>query len=185
LSHLRESSATAAPTRRISIREIQRRDAPVIQTLASDREVAATSLLPHPYPEEGATAFIERSIRQRSAGTDFVFAVVAGDELVGVSGLHDLGGEPPSLELGYWIGRPFWRRGYGASAAAQVAEWAFRSLQIGRLTAHCLERNLASVRILEGLGFLVTSREANLNPKWAADDIVIRYELPRSRWAPG
>jgi RimJ/RimL family protein N-acetyltransferase len=82
--------------------------------------------------------------------------------------------------LGYWIGKPYWGRGYGSAGAAQVVQWGFENLPLDRLTACCLERNPVSVRILEGLGFRFLGKEPNTNPKWLPTDVILRYELTRA-----
>lgn len=168
--------------RGVAIRPIAAADAETVQRLASDPAVAATTTIPSPYPAGGAGEFIRRSLSQREAGTDFVFALVSRGRLVGVCALHGLGGEPVSAELGYWIGTPYWRRGYASSGAAQVVRWGFENLPAARFTAACLERNAASRRVLEKLGFEEANREPNTNPKWLPTDVVLRYEIHRERW---
>lgn len=160
-------------------------DAGAVQALASDPAIAATTTIPSPYPPDGAREFIHRSIAQRGEGTDFVFAVVAGDRLVGACALHGVTGTPPRAELGYWIGRPYWGRGYASSATRQIVRWAFGELAADLLTAQCLEHNRASRRVLEKLGFRVRHRAPNTNPKWLPEDVLLRYELSRTEWRRG
>ena len=55
--------------------------------------------------------------------------------------------------IGYWIGAPFARQGYGRAAIASVVEYAFQEMKLNRLEAACQPDNAASVRLLENSGF--------------------------------
>ena len=55
--------------------------------------------------------------------------------------------------LGYWVGVPYWRRGYAKEAAAAAVGWACRA-GLFRLRASVLADNVASRRLLAGLGFV-------------------------------
>jgi [ribosomal protein S5]-alanine N-acetyltransferase len=55
--------------------------------------------------------------------------------------------------LGYWMGRPFTRRGYMTAAVRAVIPFAFSSLRLHRLEAACIPTNSASIRLLEITGF--------------------------------
>ena len=167
----------------VELRELRREDAPAIQALAEDPAIGATTLLPQPYPPDGAATFIARAIANRTAGSEYVFAVVAGGELVGVCGLHEAAPGASEREIGYWIGQPFWNRGYGRAAVAQLVDWAFENLPLERLFAVPLERNEASTRILTSLGFTERSRRANDQKRWLPTDVLVEYSLTRSDWA--
>lgn len=56
-------------------------------------------------------------------------------------------------EIGYWLARPFWGRGLMTNAVGAFVRYAFRELELRRLTAHVFEQNLASARVLEKNGF--------------------------------
>jgi [ribosomal protein S5]-alanine N-acetyltransferase len=55
-------------------------------------------------------------------------------------------------ELGYWIGVPFWNRGYGTEAGAAVLGFAFDTLHLNSVIAHYFVRNAASGRVLQKIG---------------------------------
>jgi RimJ/RimL family protein N-acetyltransferase len=71
-------------------------------------------------------------------------------QLVGACGL----GRRPSgaVELGYWIARPFWGRGFATEACTALIDIA-RSLGLERIEGSHFLDNLASGRVLEKLGF--------------------------------
>jgi RimJ/RimL family protein N-acetyltransferase len=60
-----------------------------------------------------------------------------------------------NVELGYWIARPYWGRGYATEAGRALVAIA-RALGIARLEASHFLDNPASGRVLEKLGFQST-----------------------------
>lgn len=136
----------------VTIRLLESQDAEAIQRLASDARIAATTRIPHPYPEHGARDFVAAQIAAREKGTAWTFAIIDGGDLVGACGIEGLGRDEPP-ELGYWVGTPYWGRGYATGAVKLVLEFAFRDLRLDRVRAHALEYNTASRRVLEKCGF--------------------------------
>lgn len=55
-------------------------------------------------------------------------------------------------ELGYWIGAPFWGRGFATEAARALLSYAFEQLGLQRVEASYLPENEASGKVLEKLG---------------------------------
>ncbi|HEV7667471.1 MAG TPA: GNAT family N-acetyltransferase [Thermoanaerobaculia bacterium] len=168
-----------------------------IQALAEDPAIGATTNLPEPYPADGAEQFVRAAIEKRASGEERLFAVIAdpadpidpeGPRLVGVCGLLGIrdgagdAGPSAQAELGYWIGRPYWGRGYATAAARLAIDLAFRDLATERLIAMCLDSNAASWRILEKLGFRFTDFGSNPHPKWSPETRFAQFELPREVW---
>lgn len=89
----------------------------------------------------------------RAAGTFYGFVIEAGDEVVGHIGLKHVDRARGEAELGYWVGRPFWGRGYASEAARLALDVAFGALGLEEVYAHVLTRNPASARVLEKAGF--------------------------------
>ncbi len=157
--------------------------APAIQELASDPEIARTTNLPEPYPEDGARVFVRDSLAGRERADQFDFAVLADGRLVGVCGLRAI--EDGGATIGYWIGRPFWSRGYATAAARGVVRFAFSELGLRTLHACCLEHHRASRRVLEKAGFRHAGSERDPGPKWGPGDRFASYLLERRRWVEG
>ena len=150
-------------TARLLLRSLEHGDIPAIARLAGEREVAATTaLIPHPYTEDDARSFLERSNKDFGDGRTITFAIaaLAGNELLGTVALT-LTPLHQRAELGYWIGMPFWGRGYGTEAAAAVVSFGFETLRLHRICAFHFRGNIASRRVLEKVGMRHegTSRE--------------------------
>ena len=176
------SRAAASAPGRVELEPIDLRHALAIQRLASDPTIGATSNVTVPYPSDGAVRFIRQAVRQWRAGKDFVFAVVASGEAVGACSLLGVGGVPRGAELGYWIGRPYWGRGYATDAARRVVGFGFRDLALQRIRSSCLVRNPASGRVLQKVGFRQKGIGGNPDPKWKPTDRFVLFELSRSDW---
>jgi ribosomal-protein-alanine N-acetyltransferase len=125
-----------------------------VQELASDPLVAATSNLPSPYPRDGARAWVEHAREQWQIGRLYAFAVIDSTEgLVGVSSLMAVDRSQGRGSLGYWMGRPYWGRGYATAGARLVVSFGFGELGLTVIGATCLTENAASSRVLRKLGF--------------------------------
>jgi RimJ/RimL family protein N-acetyltransferase len=79
---------------------------------------------------------------------------VPGNGVIGSAGMGEHEGEP---ELGYWIAREHWGRGYATEAAGAVLRIA-RTLGHRRVVAGHFTDNPASGRVLRKLGFIPTGR---------------------------
>ena len=74
---------------------------------------------------------------------------------VGSIGLHhnDLAKKEDEAELGYWIGVPYWGRGFVPEAARELLRHAFEDLKLNRVWCGYYDGNLKSKRVQEKLGF--------------------------------
>lgn len=163
----------------VTLEPIALKHADAVQRLASNPDVVATTNLPEPYPDNGATEWIEYVRPRHEAGEEFAFAILNQDNtLVGVVGLVDVTDD--DAELGFWIGKPFWGRGYATAAAREAVRFAFGTAGVEHVFARPLQRNDASQRVLEKLGFEARQVETHEHPKWTDDDAVVRYTLAAS-----
>jgi ribosomal-protein-alanine N-acetyltransferase len=140
-------------TERLLLRYYTLIDAPAMRSLINTREVAFNTLrIPYPYPEGEAERWISTHEEGRKNG-DYPFAVVLqqGDALIGTVGLH-VKPDHNNAEIGYWIGVPYWGRGYASEAAAAVVRFGFQSLSLNRIHANHFSRNPASGRVLQKIG---------------------------------
>jgi [ribosomal protein S5]-alanine N-acetyltransferase len=157
-----------------------------VQALASDPLIAATSNVPHPYPSDGAATWIRYTLAQRELGYEVNFAIIScstsAEVLVGVCGVLNIAGTPRRGELGYWIGVPYWNRGYASMAARELVSTVFRDHGIDRLYSSCLVRNAASFRVLEKAGFRHVGFGTHPDSKWGPDDRFAMFELTKQEW---
>jgi ribosomal-protein-alanine N-acetyltransferase len=89
------------------------------------------------------------------------------------------------MELGYWIGEPFWGNGYVVEACRALLRHAFAEYEPERMQARVIAGNGASARVLAKLGFRAegTLRKALLR-RGRFEDVHI-FSLLRDEWAGG
>jgi RimJ/RimL family protein N-acetyltransferase len=110
-------------TDRLVLRAPVATDAPLIAELANDPVIARnTARLPHPYGLAEAEAFLS-AVAAQDPRRNRTFAVEDRQfGLVGVLGFDER--RPQQTEVGYWLGRPFWGRGYATEALVGALRWA-------------------------------------------------------------
>ncbi|MBM7601667.1 RimJ/RimL family protein N-acetyltransferase [Virgibacillus halotolerans] len=140
-------------TDRLILRSYKVSDAPTAQKLAGERGLAETTFLPHPYTLEAAKEWIQGHSKLIEAGSAYPFAVTmeSTKELIGtmtirVDKLHNKG------ELAYWIGRPYWGKGYATEAAQLIIDFGFNELNLNRIWAPIMSKNKASCKVMEKVG---------------------------------
>lgn len=183
------SSRPTLLTERLRLRPFQASDALDLKRLAGERVIADTTLnVPHPYPLEAAKEWIaghEELWRERRQMVCAVTVDRGGSEegaLVGSAGLRlDL--QHSRGELGYWIGVPYWRRGYATEAARAVLDFGFRALGLHRIHAQVLGGNAASDRVLLKLGLRQEGHLREHYLKWGEPEDARIYGILRKEWA--
>jgi RimJ/RimL family protein N-acetyltransferase len=174
----RDDIVPVLATARLVLRAPRRGDVKAIASLANDRRIAAnTARIPHPYGIEDAEQFIA-SVNKREG--EACFAVTLDGAPVGVCSV-DLREDGP--EVGYWLGVPYWGRGFATEAVHALIDHAFGDLEHEALISGARVNNPASRRVLEKCGFQWTgvrlSRIRAINSAAPID----RFRLDRGLWA--
>lgn len=140
-----------ARTPRLLLRPGFPEDAPALAGALADHGIARNlANVPWPYSMRDAEAFLA-SPRDPVLPSLLIFERGEGaPELAGACGL----GRRPSgsVEIGYWIARPFWGLGYATEACTALVEIA-RVLGLPSLEGSHFIDNPASARVLDKLGF--------------------------------
>jgi [ribosomal protein S5]-alanine N-acetyltransferase len=155
-------------TARLLLRSFEREDIPAIVRLAAAPEIAATTLnIPHPYSEDNARNFLAKANEDFRAGSSISFAIsiLPALDLCGAVGLS-IAEAQGRAELGYWIGVPFWGKGYATEAASAAVAFGFEALRLHRIYAQCFAGNAASQRVLEKIGLRYEGRSRQHIKKW-------------------
>lgn len=142
-------------TDRLIIRPLDENDVPALFPIMNDPEVTGNLLIPHPYPQDRVLMWIRNSRDAMDTDERYELGVVPKDidRAIGICSLYRVSWEHLSAELVYWIGKPYWGRGYITEAARKVLEFGFLDLGLERICVGCFTRNKASARVIEKLGF--------------------------------
>jgi RimJ/RimL family protein N-acetyltransferase len=140
-----------ARTPRLLLRPGFPEDAPALAAAIGDRMIARNlAVVPWPYTLRDAEAFLA-SPRDPVLPSLLMFERTDGPpRLIGASGLGRRASG--AVELGYWIARTAWGRGFATEAGRALIDIA-RALGLAQLEASHFIDNPASARVLDKLGF--------------------------------
>jgi RimJ/RimL family protein N-acetyltransferase len=164
-------------TERLILRRPHRDDVAELAQLANNRRVAdMLARMPFPYSEAHAEDFVRRT--GEGQGCTYALTLSTTAAFIGCAGLDPT---PKGLALGYWIGEPFWGKGYGTEAAHALVDLAFRNSEIDQLLVSCRVINEASRRVIHKCGFQYTGQ--GMMDSLAAGRVATEhYALSRSTW---
>ena len=171
-------------TERLILRPFDVADAGDVQRLAGEWEIADTTLnIPHPYEDGMAEEWIATHKPRFEEGKLCNFAVTLRDSgnLIGAIGLV-ITRRFDHAELGYWIGKPYWSKGFCTEAGRAVIAYGFTHLGLHRIHASYLARNPASGRVMRNLGM---SREGVLPghvKRWDKYEDLVLFGILKSDW---
>jgi ribosomal-protein-alanine N-acetyltransferase len=118
----------------------------------------------------------QRDLFRRRAGIRWAIVPSGSSASIGTVGLTLSRGEERIAELGVVVARPHWGKGLGTTAARMALRYGFFELGLSEIRAEVLQRNPASIRLLEKAGFkmirvLPTAEEE--------PEVMILYSLTR------
>lgn len=166
-------------TERLTLRPFTLEDAPEVKRLAGDWDIASTTIaIPHPYEDGMAEAWIGTHSEAFEKGELACFAVVlrGAGRLIGAVAL-EIDRDRRYADLGYWIAKPRWGRGYATEAARAVRDYGFEALGLDRIRACHFTRNPASGRVLEKVGMTFDLVIEGYVDKWGALEDVNVYSM--------
>lgn len=171
-------------TRRLILRPFTLSDSEDVRILAGERDIADTTLnIPHPYEEGMAEKWISTHAAGFNENTSHTFAITdrKDGKFLGAIGLT-MQRTHSRAELGYWIGKPYWKNGYCTEAAHAVLEYGFTVLRLNRIFATFMTRNPASGRVMEKLGMKSESIMRQHYKKWDVFEDMAVYGIMKDEW---
>ncbi|HVC58247.1 MAG TPA: GNAT family protein [Candidatus Acidoferrales bacterium] len=148
----------------VYLKSLAMEDADAIQHNANDpelaRDVASSGHFPHPYTRADALEFIQRAVSLYAIMTDLHLGVweASENELIGACALGSIDLKNKRAEIGYWIGKSRWGKGYGKGAVALMLSYGFKVLELNRVYCSVFESNARSIALLRSLGFVEEGR---------------------------
>ena len=139
-------------TERLILRPWEESDAEECYRYAKDDRVGPISGWPVHTDVENSRQIIRDVLRKPE-----IYAIVlkATGLPIGSIGLHrnDLAASDDEMELGYWLGVPYWGRGIVPEAGREMLRHAFVDLNLQRVWCGYYDGNEKSRRVQEKLGF--------------------------------
>ena len=154
-------------TERLTLRRFRATDDVAFQALAGDWEVSRmTSDIPHPLSLADARHWLE------PAAGESRFAIEREGRLIGGAGYFRRASGV--AEVGFWLGRAYWRQGYATEAVAALLRHGFADASQQAFSSSHFIDNPASERVLAKLGF----EPAGTGHIWSVargEDVAARY----------
>jgi RimJ/RimL family protein N-acetyltransferase len=152
--HLHEDFRRILPPfegRLVRLRAPEPEDAPRLNPMFGDPDVLAGLTMPFPQSVAGFLEWIEAARRSEDSAT-FVVETREG-EAIGACDLRHLNLRNRVANLGIWIGKPYWDRGYGTDAVRTLCRFGFRHMNLQRVELQVYADNLRGRRAYEKVGF--------------------------------
>lgn len=152
-------------TERLIIRRFTPLDAKHVYDCCNDYDVVKTTLkMPWPYTMEIAEGWINKQIQNENDGENYELAICFKNDpkkVIGCIALLNIKSEPKRAELGYWVGKKYWRQGIATEAARAMIEYGFNKLGLHSIIARYFDINPASGRVMQkcGMTYVGTMRE--------------------------
>lgn len=151
-------------TERLRIREIEKSDASDLIENINDLEVSKNTLtFPHPYDDKEANWWInkcqEEARRKPRTNYDLVIELKSEKKIIGGIGLTKVDSFQGKAEIGFWLGKKYWRQGLMTEAINAMLDFAFNKLFLRRIDWCAFSENEASNTLAKKMGFVL---EGNL-----------------------
>jgi len=168
---------------RLVLRAPHEEDIDALAHLANNANVATmVSRMPHPYTANDAADFVRRT-KLGEIGK-CVYAITKADNgvFLGCCGVEPTG-DPNTVEIGYWLGEPYWNQGYTTEAAHALIDMVFRTREnVAQIDARCRVTNVASRRVVQKCGFQFQGSGLAASLALGSTVPVEWYRLDRKTW---
>lgn len=141
---------------KIILKDLQISDVEDIYSLAKNENVSRYTLnIPYPYKIEDAIWWVNNAKEKFKTKEQFTFGIFKSDthEFIGGIGLI-VNQNDHKAEIGYWVGEPFWNKGYTTEALKLILDFGFNELKINKLYAQHLVENIASEKVMQKAGMV-------------------------------
>jgi RimJ/RimL family protein N-acetyltransferase len=173
-------------TERLVLRRWQESDSEPFAVINADLEVMEH--FPSPLTRAESDAYIERvesEFERRGFG---LWAVTAGEQLIGFTGLSVPSFEAhftPTVEIGWRFARSSWGQGYGSEAARAALAYGFTEAGLAEIVSFTALVNKRSEALMRRIGMTHDPADDFDHPRLPEGDRLRRhvlYRLTADRW---
>lgn len=170
-------------TERLHLRPLSEEDIPAYERYFIDYEVIRnlTSTVPWPYPADGIKKYFHDFVFPNQGKDRWIWAINEKHAPEQAIGCIDLWREGKPENRGFWLGRPFWGKGYMTEAAEAVMDFAFGPAGFETLVFSNARANHRSSRVKEKTGARLVSVEpaSFVDPALTEREV---WELTKNEW---
>jgi ribosomal-protein-alanine N-acetyltransferase len=139
-------------TERLILSELKKEDLSLVIDYLQDKVFSEyTSNIPYPYTREDAELWLKITMETYEQKKGVTFAIRDKTEtIIGAIGLTDEGSD--KAQMGYWMAKKFWNKGYITEAAKAMVESGFKELGFNKIYATHFLHNPASGKVMQKIG---------------------------------
>lgn len=158
----------------MQLRDVAEADLPTLFGFQLDADASRMAA----FPSRDHDAFMAHWARISNIPTAYKKTILVDGQIVGSLMSWEAEGE---RDVGYWIGKEFWGRGYATRALTLF----LTQIEERPLYAHVAKHNLGSMRVLEKCGFRVAGPDEQVAPTIddGIEEVILILDSP-SRTAP-
>ena len=155
---------------KVRLRPIRATDAEIAHRLVTNEAILSNLVWDGPADEEELYDTYRQWEAELKIRNGYELAIEQPDcpGLMGCIGIR-FPGHPLQADIGYWLGEPFWGKGYMTDAIRLVCHLSFKYLNAVRVYAPVFAGNIGSRRALEKNGFSLDGtirNHVNKRGKW-------------------
>ena len=132
----------------VILRDVTEADLPIFFEQQLDPEATQMAA----FPSRDRDAFMAHWAKIMNNKTNIIKTVLFEGQVAGNIVSWEQSGE---REVGYWIGKEYWGKGIGTKALAKFLGYA----KTRPLYAHVAKHNVASLRVLQKCGFVISGKD--------------------------
>lgn len=169
-------------TERLVLRPPHVVDAEQMAVLADNINIARMlAHMPHPYTIADAEKFITNA--QQNSGRACIYSITEAEtgQLIGVGSLHETP-EDSEPHMGYWIGEPYWGKGYASEAARGLVDLYFKVTNRPILLVSARVNNEASKKVIRKCGGKHIGSSQAVHPLLGETQHLDHFEITRESW---
>lgn len=168
-------------TPRLLLRQPRPSDAVRLTRLINNFAVSGKlARVPYPYKLSDAEWWLGTWRDDKPVGETGFSLELPGEGLIGHCGFHRE--EDGETAVGYWLGEPYWNRGFMTEAATRVIAWYFDMSKAEHLDSGIFAFNKASLAVQKKLGFTEIGVGRKHCLARQEDLRHIQTRLTRARW---
>ncbi|EEQ3637106.1 GNAT family N-acetyltransferase [Escherichia coli] len=136
-------------TKRLILNPFRLSDAPELQRLVCDPKLAQwTRCFSSPFSIEESVDWLNKTIQKTKLGENVTLSIHLkhGGNLIGAVSFQKK--DMLKAEVGYWLGVPFWRKGYCTEALGALIDFSFTTQNVTQIIARCEKDNIASQKVM-------------------------------------
>ncbi|MBG9587608.1 GNAT family N-acetyltransferase [Cytobacillus firmus] len=152
-------------TERLILRKVRIEDVPDIYEYTSDRLISKYTPWDYHNNINFTMKFVDNLIENYKNDTesDWVIELKEEKKVIGLCGFVRWDKKHHRIEIAYSLSRTYWHKGFATEAIKSLIGFGFEQMNINRLEAKVHPQNIASIRVLEKIGFIF---EGHLRDYW-------------------